>query len=50
MTGGRDAKFPAVSEYYKYLTINYGDWRADLPPDEQRGHDLILGEIEWKVM
>lgn len=45
-----DAKFPAVSEYEKYLTINYGDWRADLPHDEQRGHDMALGEIEWKVM
>ena len=45
-----DSKFPAVSEYDKYLTINYGDWRADLPEEEQRGHDLSMGEIEWKVM
>ena len=44
-----DAKFPAVSEYDKYLTINYGDWRADLPEDQKRGHDMALGDIEWKL-
>ena len=44
-----DGKFPAVSNYEEYLKINYGDWRADLPPEQQKGHDLKLGEIEWKL-
>lgn len=41
--------FPTVSDYESYLTINYGDWRAELPPKEQRGHDFTLGDIEWKI-
>ena len=44
-----DQKFPAVSDYDAYLRLNYGDWRADLPEDQQRGHDLNMGEIEWKL-
>ena len=44
-----DGVFPAVSNYDEYLTINYGNWREDLPPEQQRGHDLALGDIEWKL-
>ena len=44
-----DGVFPAVSAYDEYLKLNYGDWRADLPPEQQKGHDLTLGEIEWKL-
>ena len=41
-----DGKFPAICDHEGYLTLNYGDWRADLPEDQQRGHDLKMGEIE----
>lgn len=44
-----DGVYPAVHDYDGYLTLNYGDWRADLPEDQQRGHDLTMGEIEWKL-
>ena len=44
-----DGVYPAVSEYDEYLTVNYGSWREDLPPEQQRGHDLTLGDIEWKL-
>jgi len=44
-----DGKFPATSDYHNYLTINYGDYMAPLPEEEQRGHDLTLGDIEWKI-
>lgn len=44
-----DKMFPAVSNYDEYLSINYGNWREDLPPDQQRGHELTLGDIEWKL-
>ena len=44
-----DDVYPAVSEYDEYLSINYGDWRADLPPEQQKGHELNLGDIEWKL-
>ena len=41
--------FPAVSDYDTYLTMKYGDWMSELPEDQQRGHDLTLGDIEWKI-
>ena len=44
-----DGVFPAVANYDEYLSINYGNWRDDLPPDQQKGHELTLGEIEWKL-
>ena len=44
-----DGVYPAVSGYDEYLTVNYGNWREDLPPEQQRGHDLTLGDIEWKL-
>ena len=44
-----DKMFPAVSNYDEYLSINYGNWREDLPPDQQRGHELTLGDIEWEL-
>ncbi len=44
-----DDMFPAVSAYEEYLTMNYGNWREDLPPDQQRGHDLAMGDIEWNL-
>lgn len=44
-----DAKFPVIKDYETYLTLNYGDWKADLPPEQQRGHDMFLGDIEWKL-
>lgn len=44
-----DGVFPAVSDYETYLTMKYGDWRADLPEDQKKGHELTLGDIEWKL-
>ena len=44
-----DKMFPAVSNYDEYLSINYGNWREDLPPDQQRGHEHTLGDIEWEL-
>lgn len=44
-----DGVYPAVYDYEKYLTLNYGDWRAELPLDQQKGHDLTMGDIEWKL-
>lgn len=44
-----DAVFPAPKEYHEYLTINYGDYMADLPEELRKGHDLTMGDIEWKV-
>ena len=44
-----DGVFPVPSKYHEYLTINYGDYMADLPEHLQKGHDLTLGDIEWKL-
>ena len=45
-----DGVFPAINDYDTYLTINYGDWRADLPDEKKKGHELDLGDIEWKFL
>ena len=44
-----DGVFPGVKDPHRYLTLNYGDYMADLPEDQKRGHDLTLGEIEWQL-
>ena len=44
-----DAVFPVPSRYHEYLTEFYGDYMAPLPEAEQRGHDLTMGDIEWKL-
>ncbi len=44
-----DSAFPVPKKYHEYLTINYGDYMADLPLELQKGHDLTLGDIEWKI-
>ncbi|MBE7046921.1 MAG: LicD family protein [Ruminococcaceae bacterium] len=44
-----DEMFPAPKGYHEYLTINYGDYMADLPEELRKGHDLTLGDIEWKI-
>ena len=44
-----DGSFPAVSDYEEYLSLNYGNWKEDLPPDQQKGHELTLGDIEWEL-
>lgn len=44
-----DGLFPAPKDYDTYLTMKYGDWKADLPEDQKRGHDLMLGDIEWRL-
>ena len=37
------------SDYHTYLTLNYGDYMAPLPEEEQKGHELKMGGIEWRV-
>ena len=44
-----DAVFPVPTLYHEYLTEFFGDYMAPLPESEQRGHDLTMGEIEWKL-
>ena len=44
-----DSVFPVPSQYHEYLTEFYGDYMAPLPESEQIGHDMIMGEIEWKL-
>ena len=44
-----DGVFPVPSRYHEYLTEFYGDYMAPLPESEQRGHDMFMGEIEWKL-
>ena len=44
-----DGEYRAPNKYHEYLTLNYGDYMAPLPENEQRGHDLFMGEIEWKL-
>jgi len=44
-----DETFAVPSDYHNYLTLNYGDYMAPLPEDQQKGHELKLGEIEWKL-
>lgn len=44
-----DGLYPVIHDHEAYLTLNYGDWRADLPQDQKRGHDLQMGDIEWKL-
>lgn len=41
--------YPVPSNYDTYLRLNYGDYMAPLPKEEQKGHDLLMGEIEWKL-
>ena len=36
-------------DYHTYLTQLYGDYMTSPPEGEQGGHDLQLGEIEWKI-
>ena len=33
---GLDVRVPEL--YDEYLTQKYGDWRADLPEEQQKGH------------
>ena len=44
-----DTVFPVPTLYHEYLTEFFGDYMAPLPESEQRGHDLTMGEIEWKL-
>ncbi|MBQ8526790.1 MAG: LicD family protein [Clostridia bacterium] len=42
-------EYPAPSDYHRYLTEMFGDYMTPPPPEEQRGHDMRLGEIEWAI-
>lgn len=39
--------YPVPTDYHKFLTEMYGDYMSLPPIEEQGGHDLHLGEIEW---
>ncbi len=41
--------YPVPSKYHEYLTDMYGDYMTLPPESEQGGHDLLMGEIEWKL-
>lgn len=42
----RNRKFPVFTRYEKYLTNLYGDWRSELPPEQQHSnHDI---KAWWK--
>ena len=44
-----DADYPVPSDYHTYLTLNFGDYTAPPPEDIQGGHELKMGDIEWKT-
>lgn len=44
-----DGNFPVPAKYHEYLTAFFGDYMAPLPEDQQKGHDLTLGDIEWEL-
>ena len=44
-----NCEFPVPADYHTYLTQMYGDYMAPLPKEQQGGHDLKMGEIEWKL-
>lgn len=44
-----DGSYPVPADYHMYLTLNYGDYMAPLPKEEQGGHELKMGDIEWKL-
>ena len=44
-----DGLYPVPTDYHTYLTLNFGDYMAPLPKDQQKGHELSIGDIEWKL-
>lgn len=44
-----DGIYPVPADYHAYLTLNFGDYLAPLPPELQKGHESRLGEIEWRI-
>ncbi|MBQ7902040.1 MAG: LicD family protein [Clostridia bacterium] len=43
-----DGEYPVPCDYDAYLTHMYGDYMTPPPEKEQAGHELTLGDIEWK--
>ncbi len=42
-----DGEYPAPSDSHAYLTEMFGDYMTPPPENEQKGHELRLGEILW---
>lgn len=44
-----DGRYPVPADYHRYLTLQYGDYKAPLPEEEQKGHEQAMGDIEWRL-
>ena len=41
--------YPVPADYDGFLKMEYGDYMTPPPAQERGGHDLRMGDIEWKV-
>ncbi len=44
-----DGEYPVPSDSHTYLTEMFGDYMTPPPENEQKGHELRLGEIVWSA-
>ncbi len=42
-------EYPVPTDYHRFLTEMFGDYMTPPPPEQQRGHDIRLGDIEWAI-